>query len=697
MASRERYLVLTDAAQVSAAAEVVGDIYKVISREDALNGHAAEIAEFPIVLWPTPEHVIRERHWASELAAFSPEVKLINTALGKDMPPSIMAQIGWRMPDLLAWLTGKQDEHERIELVTANLATINEAPRLSGPPFGDSVAGSPSLSGAYADGASPLSEETGDWTTLEPPPSDDHPGLAGRAYVSHETAAGKPDEWPEPLDLGQSLHRGLPLPLELVPDALRPLILDCTKRTGIDPAPYFFGFLGAISGLCNDFIRLQPKQLDTTWTVRGVVWPVGIGGPSSGKTPGIEEGMKILQKKDTEAVIENIQKTKDHKHLLDIYADECAVARKNKAPRPPEPPEPVLREYWVQRGTTEGVTRVLEHSSKVTWYMDEFSGLVAGWDAYKAAKGSGDREFVLMLWNGGPGKNTLAGKTALIRNASAVLCGGSTPNNMLSCAGGKLKNDGFLQRTLLCMVPDKGRGTDAAPDAKAYAAYERILDGIMAMPGQMILRMSTDASLIYNEFCDKIAARIQSEESESMKFHLGKWEGLAPRMMLLYYLIECAQHGQYVSDGAQIPAKIAQQVCRLLLEWQLSHLQQFWLELMADKAGRKFSQTISRYILANEHLMELNFRDHIARPHWRELDALKPWEVKEGINSLINAAWITPLGTKLNSYGVALNFAVNPKIPGLFMAQRSEELQMRAIRREELQAQRMHGREISND
>jgi hypothetical protein len=72
---------------------------------------------------------------------------------------------------------------------------------------------------------------------------------------------------------------------------------DFSKRTGIDHAPAFFGFLGAISGLANDFIKLQPKQNDYRWTVRPVVWPFAIGGSSSGKSPALEEGMAILQRK----------------------------------------------------------------------------------------------------------------------------------------------------------------------------------------------------------------------------------------------------------------------------------------------------------------------------------------------------------------------------------------------------------------
>jgi len=384
------------------------------------------------------------------------------------------------------------------------------------------------------------------------------------------------------------------------------------------------------------------------------------------------------------------------------FTDECAALRKAKKggpylDMPAEPDPPVLREYWVQRGTTEGVTRLLEHSDKVTWYMDEFSGIVSGWDAYKSGKGSGDREFVLQLWNGGPGKNTLAGKTVVMRNASAVLCGGSTPVAMLKCAGGKLQNDGFLQRTMLCMVPDMVEGTDEPADMQAIAAYDRLLDNIAEMPGNCTLRLSPDAGRIYAEFCQSVLALVKSEDNEALSAHLGKWPGVAPRLMLVYQIIEAASHGQYLKPGDQISAGIASQVCRLLLEWQLSHLQHFWREIMADKAGRRFSQTVARYLLAHSELERLNFRDHISRPHWREFDSLKPWEIKEAVNSLISAAWISPEGVKNNSYGVPSSYTVNPKLAGLFEDQREQEIMTRSLKRDELQEKRREARTAGED
>ena len=689
-----RYLVVLDGDQVEAATALCGHVYAVMSLDQAKNGHLAEISGNPIVLWPDRETVGTARAWGKELAEFG-EVKLLDASKSFLPTPAEMIEIGHEYSDFIEHVTGAADNTVNIiEVLAPANAALNVDPPAA--PNGRVI---PLSSPEAQAGSTPHDESIpveAYQDASDAPEIDYHPGLAGRAYVSTSEASGAA-EWPEPLDISRALFAGKPLPIDLIPAALQQITADCAKRTGIDAAPYFFGFLGAISGLASDCIRVQPKQHDETWTVRPCLWPVAIGGPSSGKSPGLEEGMRWVQRKDTAAVLDNIRKKKDYDFLMSQYADDCAAARKAKGPRPPEPEPPVLREYWVQRGTTEGVTRVLEHSEKVVWYMDEFSGIVSGWDAYKSGKSSGDREFVLQLWNGGPGKNTLAGKTVVMRNASAVLCGGSTPVAMLKCAGGKLQNDGFLQRTLLCMVPDMIEGTDEPADMQAIAAYDALLDTIVDMPGGCTLRLSPDAGRIYSEFCAGVLARIKSEDNEALAAHLGKWAGLAPRIMLIYQIIESASHGQYVKHGDQISGQIAAQVCQLLMQWELSHLEHFWREIMADKVGRRFSQTIARFMLAHPELERLNFRDHISRPHWREFDSLKPWEIKEAVNSLVSAAWIQPEGLKNNTYGVPSSYLVNPRLAGAFQDQRAQEIVARAAKREELEEKRGRGREPGED
>lgn len=524
------------------------------------------------------------------------------------------------------------------------------------------------------------------------------PGAANGAqdygYSVQRLEAPPEPVWPEPLDISQSLYHGLPLPIEDCPDALQPLIADCAARTGVDSGAWLLGFLCAASGLAPDHLLLQPKQNDTDWTVRPCIWGFAIGNSSSGKSVALEYAMGFIKDMDNEAVTENTRKLKDWAHAMKGYEQDCAAAVKNKAPRPPEPDSPALREYWMQRGTTEGLTRLLEHSSKVTWYIDEGSALINSWDRYTAkGSGAGDREFVLMLWNGGRGKNTLAGKTVLLSNASAVICGGSTPQSM-SAAAGKLQKDGFLQRNLIAMVPRKQRGLDQRPSADARLNYEGILRNLAEMPPGTVT-LDPAAARVYAEFQDALEAKAQTvADDEALLATLDKWPGIAARLMLLYFAIDQAAQGRYV--GGQIPAHIARQVCSLLLGWQFTHQLAFWRETMGTtQAAKDFAQTLSRFILANPDLQTLEFRDHVARPHNLKMNSLKPWELRESINLLIDAAWITPIPGKVNTRGLPARYSVNPRLSAMFEREREQERENRAMAREALQ--KMRSREPDDD
>lgn len=705
-----RYLICTDASQVEAAASIAGKSYECISLESAQNGHLAEISGNPIVLWPTKETVAIARAWGRELAVFG-EVKLLDVSKGFCPTPAEMVEGEWDFKQMLDWISGKTEHSTNIvELVTANeeyseviepqdkpdkLRITNSAspddnlPSVEVDPATDD---SPDAYGSPADAPDGLGEAEPHWLR-ECPPDDDagppRPLSAEAAYIPYtepETRS-KVDGWPEPLDLTKTLYRGAPMPISLVPAALQPFVADNAARLGVNPGPVWFGVLGALAGLSSDSIRLQIKQNDD-WKVHPSVWCLVLGGPSSGKTPALEVGMRWVQKKDAEKVIENMRKMDDYDHLMKQYEADCAVAVKNKAPRPEKPEMPVLTEYWLNNGTREGAVRMLQHSRKFCYFLDEASAFITALDRYaQGGKGSGDREFWLSTWNSGPSKVSLANRTISIPNSSAALCGGTTPSAMRSAAGGKLQADGLLARFLICNIPDKESGEDTTPDAQAAAMYDRILTNLIDMRHSATVKLSTDAAAIYREFCDDLTRRIRSEDSEDIGAAYGKWYGLWGRLALIYYLTDCAAHGHVPTDGATIPAGIAKQVTDFL-RWQVGHQQQFYYEIMSNRAGRKFSQLIARFILAHDELDELNFRDHISRPHHKAMEALKPWELKEAINTLINAAWITPKGFKTNTHGVPGAYEINPRIRSMFEDERENEKERRAIIRDELQAMR---------
>lgn len=740
-----RYMIVPNEGAVTLAAGIVGTRYTVESlAEVRANGGREVLTGEDCLLFPDAATADEMESLATGLALLCREVAVIRQPKSGALTLEAIAEAGWGWPKFRPWARShkvvipapdgrtvelaKPDTELPSEVVAASgggdlpKMALQKAPshkRLpsttspdnAGSPEADSPIGLPgkqSLDAPSPGFHAPHDAALGEPAPLfeNPPPeayeeacSPAKPISAARAYnpyVSHVDASGAPD-WPEPLDLTRALYWGLPMPLDLVPVPIQPFVKDNADRLGVGYGPVWFGVLGALAGLSDDFIRLQIKEKDD-WTVHPVVWPLVIGGPSSGKSPAIEVAMKWVMKKDTEQVLENTRKFKDYEHQLKIYEDDCAAARKAKTARPQEPQTPTLREYWLNQGTREGAVRMLQYSPKLCLYMDEISGWLNSNDRYvPGGKGSGDREFWLSCFNGGPSKTSLAGRTVSVPNASVVPCGGSTPSAMRLAAGGKLQSDGLLARMLVCMVPDaKEEGTDTDPDTAAAAVYDRILTNLIDMQHAATVKLAPDALAIYRAFCADLTARIKSEDSGELAGALGKWYGVWGRVALIYFLADCAAHGQVPLDGDLIPAAITAQVTDFFA-WQLTHQQQFWHEVMSDKKGRGFAQRIAKYILANPDLTTLNFRDHVARADWKALDALKPWEIQDAVNMLINAAWLNPIGDKRNTYGVPFAYDISPKIRGMFEARREQEIERRARDRDELQAMRDAAREPGED
>jgi len=363
----KRYLIVSNdwAQEVESAQKIVDDVYQVVTLADAKNGLLQSLRGKQAILWPSGTLQAQEfmREFSLELVGHCKEVKFLDSSALPMFTPSYMLEGNWQWGEfkdfatpLLHVISEGTAHLPAGDGAQPNPSVPNSAAQTDGspavPPDEQSRAASSSPRGSPAAlEASVMAEfntgsfdEPPQWAQEYAPPDQFHQLTADEAYNAYVTPE---NDWPEPLDLSDQLYVAAPLDLALIPAALRPIVGDFSKRTGIDCAPAFFGFLGAISGLANDFIKLQPKQNDYRWTVRPVVWPFAIGGSSSGKSPALEEGMAILQRKDRELILENTKRRKDYEYAMKQYEDDCAAARKNKAPRPEEPEAPKLRESCV--------------------------------------------------------------------------------------------------------------------------------------------------------------------------------------------------------------------------------------------------------------------------------------------------------------------------------------------------------------
>jgi len=675
-------LLVADEAAKAGAQPLLGAHYEIF-----MLGEEVDFSHRAIVFWkPSVQNGLDWDEWAAQVAEIprgpGDVVKVIE---GGKQPQDFSD-----LPALPEWSA----QHSQV-------VSVSPAPALSGvsEQQGSCHNEEPSPSVAAEYEAPPFVADPGAGESIpyeDAPPFEDFPYERPSAFVFDEGSS----TWQDPLDITTVVYRGRPFQLDMLPDALRAFVIDESESKGTDPGITALAALAACAGVANDAIKLQVNQHDPRWLVRACIWTIIVGNPSTGKTPAIEACMHHAQKLDADLCKGNADKMEKYLYALEAYADAKRVAIKNGSKEPPPKPEhPEIEQIWLDKATMEGARDVLQFSPRgVLWYRDEWSGAIAELDRYsKKGGGSGDRQRFLKLFDGGLDKQNLADhRQILLQNWSAVVCGGIQPSAIIKYLG-ELENDGLLQRTLICMARSKKPGRDRTPNWLAMKQFEKILIELRHAHGSVTLKMSEEAAVIRNEFVQHMATRIKYEQNLPLASHMGKWEGYCSRMMLLYHLIDRASKGQQPSANDVISGETAKQVVRFFLDWQLSHIQEFWNELMNEKVERNFACTIARYIMANPGLMELSLREHVYKPHWSQWDRLSLAQRKEALGVLVNSCWIVPKGDKRNGEGIHTQFMINPKVHQHFAEEAAEEQIARKIKREELARMREESRRMKED
>lgn len=674
-------LIVADEAAKAGATPLLAAHYEIF-----ILGEEVDFSARPIVFWkPSVQNGLDWDEWAAEVAEIPRGPNDVVKVIEGEKQPQDFSDL----PALREWSA----QHSQV-------VSVSPPPALSGvsEQQGSCHNEEPSPSVAAEYEALPFVADPGGGESIpyeDAPPFEEFPYERPSVFVFDEGSS----TWQDPLDITTVVYRGRPFQMDMLPDALRAFVLDESESKGTDPGISALAALAACAGVANDAIKLQVNQHDPRWLVRACIWTIMVGNPSTGKTPAIESCMHFAQKLDAELCKGNALKMEKYLYALDAYADAKRVAiKEGKTEPPPKPDHPEIEQIWLDKATMEGARDVLQYSPRgVLWYRDEWSGAIAELDRYsKKGGGSGDRQRFLKLFDGGVDKQNLADhRQILLPNWSAVVCGGIQPAAIVKYLG-ELENDGLLQRTLICMARAKKPGRDRTPNWLAMKQFEKILIELRHAHGSVTVRMSEEAAAVRNEFVQHMATRIKYEQNLPLASHMGKWEGYSSRMMLLYHLIDRASKGQQPSDSDVISGETAKQVVRFFLDWQLSHIQEFWNELMNEKVERNFACTIARLIMANPGLLELSLREHVYKPHWSQWDRLSLAQRKEALGVLINSCWIVPKGDRRNGEGLHTTYMINPKVHVHFAEEAAEERIARQIKREELEKMREESRRMKD-
>ena len=460
------------------------------------------------------------------------------------------------------------------------------------------------------------------------------------------------DPW-EPLGDIPALHPPVPsLPPELLPDPLRPWLVDVAERTSLPLEFVACPALVALGAVVGRSVGIYPKRFDD-WLVVANFWGGVVGRPGLMKTAAISEATKPLralavkareryQEEEAQAQAERARLELEISALKEqakrdakkggIHANFTEVLRNLNTQL--EEATVTERRYMTQDPTTEKLGELLRENPRgLLVSRDE----LAGWLSNLERPGhEGDREFYLEAWNG-TGSYTvdrIGRGTVHIDALTLSILGGIQPGKLeryldeaIAGGGGA---DGLLQRFQLVVWPDRvgafvniDRWPDGEAKRRAYAVFEALdnLDtaklGLDAQEGDILaLRFSDDAQELFDEWREELEHRLRSEElshKPAFESHLSKYRSLMPALALVFHLVA-------IVDGAP-PGPVSLDAARRAAAW---------CEYLEAHAVKLYSKEISAHLIAAKALLEkindggikdgTTVRD-IYRKEWEGLDS----------------------------------------------------------------------------
>lgn len=380
----------------------------------------------------------------------------------------------------------------------------------------------------------------------------------------------------------QPLPDGLPpvpkLDETMLPEALRPWIVDVAERMQCPIEYPAIGALVALSSVVGRQIGIRPRLRDD-WTVVPNLWGAIVGRPGLMKSPALNEAIKPVNaleasaRHDWEAIKQDFEVqaqlrdagAKATKKAIEKAvregeqqkAQDLAIAQVLDEPCPPE-----RRRYITSDTTVEALGELLSSNPRgVLVFRDELTGWLR--DLEREGRDS-SRAFYLEAWNGTGGftYDRIGRGTIDIEAACVSILGGIQPGRLSeylhAAINGGADDDGLIQRFQLMVWPDmpaEYRDVDRWPDGeskrKASAVFERLdaidteaLDASQDDGDIPFLRFENAAYERFTDWRGTLEQRIRKgTEHPAFEAAIAKHRSLVPSLALLFHLADTPEGG----------------------------------------------------------------------------------------------------------------------------------------------------------
>lgn len=495
-------------------------------------------------------------------------------------------------------------------------------------------------------------------------------------------------DWPAPLDIPGGLLPVPPLTPEMLPEALRPWLLDIAERAQCPIEYVAVGAIVALGSVIGRRCGIRPKRHDD-WTVIANLWGAAIGPPGVMKTPALNEARRPLERLAVRAQDQHkrdlaqfelaamVAKAK-REHLQSLVKQAVKEGKDPSADLAAqlnecEKPAPTERRYIVNDTTVEKLGELLnQNPNGLLHFRDELTGFLRGLDREGH---EGDRAFYLSAWNGDSGHvyDRIGRGTVRVDAACVSLLGGIQPgpfsDYLLAAARGGAGDDGLVQRFQLLVYPDVAttwRNIDRWPDGNARNRVNAIFEKLdEAKPngaerdgdGLRYLRFSSEAQEIFDTWRTALEHRLRDpDEAPIMAAHLSKYRKLMPALALIFHLTDTAWCDNVGGPVTPAAAELAIRWCAFL-EAHARRVYQCVTE-RSKNAARLLAKKIQEGRLSSG----FTARD-VYRPEWSGLTDRE--DVSHALELLEDLHWLRSYpvqtgGREKTAY--AINPAITPTI-----------------------------------
>lgn len=410
------------------------------------------------------------------------------------------------------------------------------------------------------------------------------PLLAEDAPETPAPPAAANDDATDPVDIWDR-NAAPELVKGILPPILERAAFQAAALSGADPGGYAMGMLCTAGAAITDGIRIKVKRSEE-WKEEARIWVMLLGEPSYKKSP--------IMKTCTHAIASiDARMVSDYERAFTDWKEH------------ENGDMPVPTRLRIDDITMEAAQEVARYSPNgVLAMQDELSGWFGGIEKYSGGKGSAkDRSFWLRAFGGGQyAVNRVSRKPFLIDNLSISVLGGIQPDAIRRVMA-DATDDGLIQRFFPVVLKPAEIGRDDLP-SDAIRDYDALIERLHEIKpprnffGDVVLTFDDEAQALRAELEVKHHGMVRAMESVNKKLasHMGKYDGMFPRLCVIWHVIENANLDELPTV---VTIDTARRAARFLHDYALRHAMAFYMGMIGVSDDQEAIEDVAGYILAH--------------------------------------------------------------------------------------------------